>query len=1104
MTAPFNADNGWFRDGHRLSASRVNRHASGCVRSGLFAFACVTSLAPLVVPTIALAPNMVLAPNHAAAEEFPEPFNTEPESDAQQVTPTEAAQRWQLPAGMEATVFAAEPDVQNPIDLAWDAQGRLWVAENYTYAERDQRFQLDLRDRVLVFEDTDGDGKHDRRTVFTDGVQMLTSVEVGYGGVWLMCPPRLLYIPDRDHDAVPDGPAEVVLDGFEVAQQNYHNFANGLRFGPDGWLYGRCGGSCPGQVGAPGTPEEQRVALEGGIWRYHPEVDRFEVLTSGTTNPWGHDWNDVGELFFTNTVNGHFWHAIPGAHFTRPFTLDPNAHTYELIDFHADHWHFDTGKSWTDSRDGAANDYGGGHAHCGLMIYEGDNWPEQYRGRALTINLHGRRVNQEILRRRGSGYVASHAPDILLAADPWFRGMDLSYGPDGGVYVLDWSDTGECHEHTGVHRTSGRIYKITHALETAKAETNSHPRGVNGFDLQGAEGLGEIDDLHQADGQALVRLQGHENAWYVHQARLVLAEREAAGSLDGDAATAAAARFHSAQQPSEAVAALLTLDATGEASRDFLVEQLRHREEHVRCWAIRLLTESWPLDDCYGPTYQEPALAGRVAHQAEELLPVLVRQAATDSSSVVRLNLASTLQRLPPEHRSELAAALVTREGDGDDHNLPLMIWYGLMAAADSKPDDLVAVAKSCQLPTTRRLIARRLGEEIERHPEPLDELLQAVAARADRPWRLDILNGLAEAMQGWRSAPRPAAWNAVVAALGDEQWAEEVVRELSVVFGDGRSLKEVKQIVADDSESPATRLAALAALIQSDPPELREICEPLLRDARFNVVAAQGLASIDDPEVGRLLVARYRNFRAPQRPKVVSILASRASFAMVLLKAMRSGDIPRDALSAFQVRQIHNLGDEELSAAVAEVWGGVRETSEEKQRVIETLRDTLTPEQLAAADRGAGRALFVKNCQNCHRLYGEGGQIGPDLTGGNRDDLDYLLSNIVDPSAVVDKDYRMTLVATDDGRVLSGLVTARTDRTLKLHTATESLTIDRREVADEKLTEKSPMPAGLLDNLTPNEIRDLISYLAHPSQVSLPADVVSTIDDEDESRNTP
>ncbi len=343
---------------------------------------------------------------------FPTPEDTEPLAPTHPLlTPGVSAAAIKLPAGFTASVFAAEPDVQNPIDLAWDDQGRMWIAENFTYAQSGVRFRDDLRDQVIVFTDADSDGTPEQRTVFMDTLTRLTSVEIGPGpsgvdGVWLMCPPQLLFVPDANHDLVPDGPPQIVLDGFDIAQQNYHNFANGLRFGPDGWLYGRCGGSCPGRVGAPGVPDERRIALEGGIWRYDVPNERFEVICHGTTNPWGHDFNQFGDLFFINTVNGHLWHGMEGAHFNRPFTLDPNPNVFETIDQHADHYHFDTGKPWTQSRDGAANDFGGGHAHCGLMIYQESTWPASYRGSLMTLNFHGRRQSRKLATawRRICGY----------------------------------------------------------------------------------------------------------------------------------------------------------------------------------------------------------------------------------------------------------------------------------------------------------------------------------------------------------------------------------------------------------------------------------------------------------------------------------------------------------------------------------------------------------------------------------------------------------------------------------------------------------------------------------------------------------------------------
>jgi putative heme-binding domain-containing protein len=295
--------------------------------------------------------------------------------------------------------------------------------------------------------------------------------------------------------------------------------------------------------------------------------------------------------------------------------------------------------------------------------------------------------------------------------------------------------------------------------------------------------------------------------------------------------------------------------------------------------------------------------------------------------------------------------------------------------------------------------------------------------------------------------------------------------------------LKEV--LLGRTNADPEIRLSALNALIQSRPDELRPICESLLGDAHLNVLAARGLSIFNDPEIGQQIVHRYNGFRGPYRPQIISILVSRPSFAQALVDAIERGKIPREDLSAYQVRQIHSFGNAELSKRLSEVWGEVRDTPEEKLNQIHALKAALGASN--ESDKQQGRAQFVKLCQNCHRLYGEGAKIGPDLTGGNRSNLDYLLSNIVDPSSVVDKDFRMSVLLTDDDRILNGLVIDESDRTITIQTATEQLILDKDVIQTRKVTEKSPMPDGLLDSLTAEQIRDLIAYLRHPTQVPLP-----------------
>lgn len=1008
---------------------------------------------------------LLVATLHAA--DFPAPYNTEPDT-AGPMPATEAAAKMTPPPGFKVTVFAAEPEVQNPIAMAWDGRGRLWVAENYTYAEAPRKFDLGLRDRIVIYEDRHGDGRFSSRKVFTDNLQMLTSVEVGRDGVWVTCPPNVMFIPDRNGDDVPDGAPEVVLDGFTVPQESYHNFVNGLRFGPDGWLYGRCGATAAGEVGAPGTPAEQRLPVRGGMWRYHPERKAFETLTAGNTNPWGHDWDEHGELFHVNTVNGHLWHAFAGAHFVRGSTIDPNARAYALIDTHADHWHFDNGKSWQDSRAGAANALGGGHSHIGAMIYLGSQWPAEYRGHLFTLNQHGRRANQELLERSGSGYVGKHGKDFLIAADPWFVGLDLSYGPDGGVFMLDWSDTGECHERNGVHRTSGRIFKIT----------AGEPKPVEALDLPALDAAG------------LVKLHTHPNEWFSRRARVELATRAAAGKDLAAAKEQLRALFDAAPETTVKLRALWSLGVIGGTDKAFLRGQLQHADEHIRTWSVRLLSDAWPLDTVVSQRPSRRADYAAAERGAPGWQADLVRLAHDDRSALVRLALASTLQRLPVAQRAEIAAALVAHAEDEADHNLPLLVWYGLIPVGDAEPAALVTVASNCQLRQTRQFIARRLAEDVEKNPGPLNDLLSLPLVSTDAAFAADVVAGVAESLAGWRKAPKPAAWDALSAkyAHRSEPELHNRIRELSVVFGDGRALDEVKKVALDKAADMKQRRAALQTLIDNRAPDLREICEKLVSVQFLNPVAARGLATFDDPKIGEILVKAYRQFHQSERPQLLATLVSRPTFGAPLLAAVGAGKIPRTDLTAFHARQIRSFNDPALDRKLAEVWGELRESAADKQQLIAKLKKELTAPALAQADKSAGRATFAQVCATCHRLYGEGGEVGPDLTGAGRGNLDYLLENIADPSAVVSADFRMTVVTLKDGRVLNGFVPAKTDRTLTLRTMTEKLTLERSEITSLQELPQSLMPEGLLQTLTEAQIRDLFAYLMHPSQVPLPA----------------
>ena len=574
-----------------------------------------------------------------------------------------------VPDGFRVSLFAHEPDVAQPISMAFDGRGRLWVAEGYTYNGSKGAWNQPAHDRIVIFEDADHDGRFDRRKVFLENVRNLTGVLPGFGGVYVLSAPELLFVPDRDRDDRPDGKAEVVLDGWDIRKSG-HNIVNGMIWGPDGWIWGCHGIMGESRVGPPGTPVEERPPMNCGIWRVHPTRKVFEIVCHGTTNPWGLDFDDHGQAFFTNCVIGHLWHAIPGARYERMYGQDYMTYAYGLIRSCSDHIHWGGGP-WQKSRSGKAHDKpGGGHSHVGAMVYLGDNWPETYRGNLFTCNVHGRRVNQDILERRGSGYVGRHGRDFLLAEDRWFRGISVLTGPDGGVFVSDWSEDGECHDNDGVHRKSGRIYKVVYG-------TPARPTAL---------GVDTLDDL------ALVRLQLHRNDWYVRQARRVLQERAAEGRKMTGVHEALREIFTRNPDVTRKLRALWAAYVTGGLADGDLVRILGHAEEHVRSWAVRLI-----VDD------------GSVPDDARRKFAAMAKE---DGSPRVRLSLASAMQKLSLDQRWPIAEGLAGHADDAEDPNLPLMIWYGIEPLVKRDPARALKLAKGSKIPLLRQHIARRIARD--------------------------------------------------------------------------------------------------------------------------------------------------------------------------------------------------------------------------------------------------------------------------------------------------------------------------------------------------------------------------------------------------------
>jgi putative membrane-bound dehydrogenase-like protein len=579
-------------------------------------------------------------------------------------SPQESARRIKVPEGFRVSLVAGEPTLKKPVAATTDERGRLWVVESHCYPHwiTDGR---PGKDRILILEP---DGKQGWSCkVFLDTGTNLSGIAVGFGGVWLCSVPHLLFLPLKPGEDRPAGPPRIVLDGWSLKTK--HNVFNSLAWGPDGWLYGCNGIQSQSLVGAPGTSKEKRVALDCGVWRYHPTRRTFEAVAHGTTNPWGLDWNEHGELFITNCVIKHLFHVVPGAHFVRMYGQDLNAHCYGLIESCADHLHWGGG-DWTTSRGGkgAHSVAGGGHAHAGAMVYLGDTWPGEYRNRVFMGNIHGNRLNVDRLERSGSSYVARHGEDFLFGNDPWFRPLWLYQAGDGGVFVGDWHDTGECHNYDKTH-PSGRVYHVAY----------------------GKAGPGKLKvDLPRASDAALVEAQKQRNDWYARQSRRLLQERAAAGTLDRDVPALLVKMLDGEKDITHRLRALWALHAVGSVDEKKLLEVLDSAHEPLRTWAVRLLVDRGSPSD--------------------RVIARLVQQAKGEKAPGVRLALASALQKLPHAKRWGLAERLAARAEDAADPYLPLMIWYGIEPAVAGDPGRAAALAGQAKMPIVRRHIARRLA----------------------------------------------------------------------------------------------------------------------------------------------------------------------------------------------------------------------------------------------------------------------------------------------------------------------------------------------------------------------------------------------------------
>lgn len=956
----------------------------------------------------------------------------------------EAAAAMKLPEGFSVKVFAAEPDVKQPIAMTLDDRGRVWIAEAYEYPNRAPGEKG--RDRILIFEDTDGDGRFDERKVFAEGLNLVSGLEVGFGGVWVGAAPYFMFIPDRDGDDVPDGKPEVLLDGW--GWQDTHETLNTFNWGPDGWLYGCHGVFTHSRVGKPGTPDSERIPLNAAIWRYHPTRHKFEIFSQGTSNPWGVDFNDWGQMISTACVIPHLFHNIQGARYHRQAGEHFNPHTYDDIKTIADHLHY-IGE-WAHAGNGRSDEAGGGHAHAGGMIYLGGAWPAEYRNQVFMNNIHGQRLNMDNLKPRGSGYVGSHGPDFLLTQDVASQMLNFRYGPDGQALVIDWYDMQACHDpHADAHdRSNGRIYKIIFGDANAKAPQ------VN---------LAKLSDVELAE-QVL-----NKNDWYVRHSRRLLQERAAAGKLDPAAIGKLVDIATNNPDETRRLRAMWALHVNNELTQELIAAKLKDENEYVRAWAIQLALD-------------------RENSDAKRWLSQFTAMSEADPSQVVRLYLASAAQQLASADRWELLENLASHAEDAGDHNLPLMYWYAAEPLAEVDLNRALALGLACgkSIPLIRDFMLRRIASIDS--PDALTALVDGLAKSNDAGEQQAIIDGIRQALRGQRQVAQPANWPAAYQHVmtSDNAQIQNAATGLGVTFGDAAAMKSFRDLVVKRDADAATRRAALESLLGAKDAQLVPVLQQLLDDASLRDVALLGLAQYDDEKTPELLLSKYADLSPSDKRAALATLCARPAYGLALLNAIAAKQIAAADLTADLVRQLKNLKSEEIDAQLTELWGTVRSTPADKAELMAALKQKLAAPPSTHPEPMLGRAVFAKTCGQCHTLYGVGAKIGPDLTGSNRGDVDYLLSNIVDPSAIMAKEYQQTVIITVDGRVVTGIVTKEDDKSVTVQTPTEAVVVPQDEIDERELSDASMMPEDQLKQFSDHETLSLFAYLMGKSQVPM------------------
>ena len=973
-------------------------------------------------------------------------------------------------AGLLVEQLLAEPLIAQPFHLSFDERGRMWVTQSRQYPypaglrmiSRDKYYRAHYdrvppppphhdrgADLVTVHESTKRDGVYDRHTIFLDGLNMANAALRGHGGVWVMHTPYLLFYPDADFDDVPDGQPEVHLTGFGM--EDSHAIANGLAWGPDGWLYGAQGSTSSCSVTRPDDPPGTAAVNFTGcmIWRYHPASRAFEIFAEGGGNNFGLEFDVSGRLF-----GGHNGGGTRGFHFVqggRYRMQGKNSGKYG-----PDRDPFAFGELPQLATDDAVVRF----THHGAFA-DGVAMPTGSAEHLFSLDPLHNLVTETEVSSLGSTFRTSDLTPALRSDDEAFRPVFITNAPDGALYICDMYEYFVAHgQHyqNQIDPTTGRIYRLRGALEPLEART----------------------DLTGLTFDELLVLLGHPNKWH----------RQTAVRLLGEAGDQRAAKrlqkLILGEDPVTALHALWAFHQLTEIDVATAQACLLSPFPDLRRWTVRL------LGDRYG---QHPGLGceGRLA--GDDRLPAalaaaMLELAKNESDPGVLCQLLATARRLPADQALPLAVGVLAHDELASDPYVPLMGWWVFERFIPEDVDHVVQVFTQSAIwskPIIRGTIVPRLARRlaVENDRKLLDCWTQLFRLAGDQQAVAGLVEGLSVATQGRSLMSLPAELIEAIESVATPPLSFRLRR------GDTAAVREAVTRLRNQEVSEAERLSLIRTLAEGRVNESVSLLESIALEEvampeRLRVAALSGLGNFDDPSIGQRVVSVVPTLAGSLKATALTLLASRPVWTRQLLEGISIGQITPADLSVDVVERMRRHREKDIRATAEKLLPLTMPPDVDATGRVAEIKAIVAN---GSGNPYEGRKLFLAKCSQCHRLFHDGGNLGPELTNYQRDNLPHLLRAIMTPSEEIREGYAYFAVLTEEGRTLTGFIVDRDATGLRLRTLDgETVSLVSEDIDEISPLGKSLMPAGLLDGFKPQQLRDFFAYLRIRQPIAPPA----------------